>query len=115
MTDTGRKTGRPKLAPDEGRTSRLPDIRVTAAERVYIEQQAAKAGVSVTEFVRASALGRRVVARIGKADEQALAELRRVGVNINQIAHASHLGKVLAGKLDAALDDLKAIMGRLAG
>lgn len=113
MAGTERRTGRPKLAPDEGRTARLPDIRVTAAERAHIEAQAAQAGVSVTEFVRAAALGRRIVARMADADEQALSALNKIGVNMNQIAHAAHLGKVLAGKLDATLSDLQAVMGRI--
>jgi hypothetical protein len=83
---------------------------VTAAERVYIEQQAATAGVSVTEFVRASALGRRVAVRRATADERLLLEINRIGVNLNQIAARVNFTGRLAEDFKDTLEDVQGAM-----
>ena len=113
MTGNRTRIGRPRKAPEEARTERLSGIRLTSAERVRIEELAARAGLDVAEFCRRVILGQRLSERATTADEQALSELNRIGVNMNQIAHASHLGKVLGGMLESTLAELQAVMRRM--
>lgn len=115
MTDTTRKIGRPKLAPDERRTERLAGIRLTPAERVFVEQSAAAAGLDLAEFCRRAILGQRIAARRQRADDALLLALNRVGVNLNQIAHRVNAGRGLPYDMPEVLAELRSILDKLAG
>ena len=86
------------MSKSQNRT-RTKSIRaaVTPEEYVEINEKAAAAGLSVSGFLRACALGRVTPKTKRRAPvdsqilERAIAEMRRIGNNINQIAHASNL------------------------
>lgn len=106
---------RPKKAPDEKRSEQLPPLRVTAAERVFIEEQAAIAGLdSVSDFIRRRALGRRVEPARSAADDALLVELNRVGVNLNQIARALNSDRPERAELSDALATLQDVLAKVA-
>jgi anion-transporting ArsA/GET3 family ATPase len=77
---------RPRKEPDERRDARLPAARLTLDERVFVDAQAAAAGLSTAEYVRRRVLGVRVDPAPAAADEKLLLELNRIGNNMNQIA-----------------------------
>ena len=87
-------------------------VACTEEERDAINKKAAEAGLSAAGFLRACALNK-VTARTKRRPpvdreilEKAIAELRRVGNNINQIARAANMNEPTeAGLLAAALDD----------
>ena len=89
---------RPKKAPTEKRTARLPHSRVTEAELAHVQAMAASAGLDVTEFVRQRVLKGQVspapsgdlAALITEVNRVAVA-LARIGNNVNQLALASHM------------------------
>ena len=115
-TPTPAKTGRPRKAPGE----RLADglrVRMTAAERATVEARAAQAGLHVSEFARRAILGARITtpaaARSG-IPSGLLSDLARIGNNLNQLAHAAHLGRELPDLTRAALIDLRALMDAIA-
>ena len=103
---------RPKKQPHERRSAKLLPIRLTEAELADLHLQAERAGLSLTELVRQRATSGKVTPKRGLADAQLLSELNRVGVNLNQIAHAMNAGGVtspdrvdaLAAKLDTLFD-----------
>lgn len=96
MTDTERKTGRPKLAPEERRDHRLPAPRVTLAELHFVQQRAAAAGMPLADFMRLAVTGTAPRRRAQpKADSALLYELNKLGVNLNQIARAVNRGRDL--------------------
>ena len=71
---------------------------MTPAERAAFEEKAAKAGLSLSAFARAAALGdkgprarRRPTVEAAKLAETHI-HLRRIGNNLNQIAKAIHTG-----------------------
>lgn len=109
-----RSMGRPRKAPEERRDERLPHPRVTTEERAFIEAQAVAVGLDVSEYIRRRALQHRIPPARAVADDRLLLEINRIGVNLNQISKAAHLGKTLEGKLAAALDELHAAMMHLA-
>jgi hypothetical protein len=106
---------RPTKSQDERRTAQLPPLRVTEAERVHVAAQAAKAGLGVTEYQRRRILGHSVTAKRTAADDRLLAELNRVGVNLNQIAKTMNAGRDMPHSLTAVLDELAALRATVEG
>lgn len=116
MTEQKAKGGRPKKAPGEQRSERLPGVTLTPAERHYVELMAERAGLSVMEFCRRAVLAQRVPVRRREAGNAALlAELNRVGVNLNQIAHGVNAGRGLPFDMPDVLAELRAVLDKLAG
>lgn len=83
--------GRPRKEQHERRTASVR-ADLTEAEKVYVQQQAAKAGLSEAEYTRRRILGYAVVspAAARRADPALISELNRIGVNVNQLARAVH-------------------------
>lgn len=104
---------RPHLRPEDRRDERLPTPRVTAAERVEVEEKAAAAGISLTEFGRQANLNARITPRRGSIDEALLVELNRIGVNLNQIAMKVNAGRSLGVDFPAVVKDLRATLKKV--
>ena len=86
-------------------------MRSSPEEVAVIRRKASDAGVSVSELMRAATLGYRLPAsRIQVAAlTKVLAEIGKIGSNINQIAYhlnAGRPGDVMEGSVDAALTEL---------
>ena len=66
-------------------------LRVTEAERTAIDKKAEKAGMNRTDFLVTYAMGKRITV----IDDLTplLAELRRIGNNLNQLDEAGALGQ----------------------
>ena len=87
-----RRMARPKKQDGEKRDE-VARFRVTLAEREYLRAQARAAGISETEYLRRRALGYAVSpARSNLPDPTLISELNRIGVNVNQLARATHRG-----------------------
>ncbi|GAK73413.1 plasmid mobilization protein [Agrobacterium rubi] len=106
--------GRPRKAPDEKRTERLSGLRLTAAERVHVEAQAALAGLPVAEFARRAVLGIKIAPARAATDERAIAEVYRVGVNLAQILKALHFGRGIPNDIADTMAEVRSAMERLA-
>ena len=106
---------RPPLPAHERRDDLLPNVRVTAAERVDVESRARAAGLHLSEFCRRSIFGQKFKPRLSGPQAEALAELNRIGVNLNQIARAMNAGRDLPASLEATLKDVRAAIAKVAG
>lgn len=103
---------RPKKQEHEKRAPY--SIRLTVAERVYIQDQASAAGIDVSEYIRRRAMGYTVPSGKSRQTDPALiSELNRIGVNVNQLAKATHTGrdfvrywKEIGSELTALLEGL---------
>lgn len=105
---------RPRKQPDERRDTRLPAVRVTLDERVFVDAQAAAAGLTTAEYVRRRVLGLRVDPAPAAADERLLLELSRVGNNLNQIARNLNTERpVHRMDFDQTFTDLQTVMVNL--
>lgn len=67
------------------------DVRMTEAEYLIIKENAENAGMSVSEFIRSSCLGKKVIIRKDTIVDmpeirEIKANLGKIGSNINQIA-----------------------------
>lgn len=105
------KGGRPKKAESE-RRRRQYTVAFSDAEDEDVRRRAEAAGLAVRVYVREAALGMRVSAR---ADEQALYQLSRIGVNVNQLVRQANASGRLPelGKLEEMLHMIRTMMERL--
>ena len=102
--------GRPRLNDQDKRTLRLPPIRCNQAELDAIKSRADEAGLSVSEYARRMLCDGKVIVRGTSADFALVDQIRRIGVNLNQLtAFANRTGK-LKPRLSALLDDIEAFM-----
>ena len=82
-------------------------VRLTPTERAELEAAAEAAGVTLSEYIRRRALGRRVVARRALTDIQTLNELRRLGglvkhLALEEVGNPDDLRTALAALREAA-------------
>ena len=105
---------RPKMDPTERRTAQL-GLRLSPVELASIQERADKAGMNVTDFARAAALSRKLPsAPASTVDFETRAELRRIGVNLNQIAKALNARReALPASLVATCEKLDALFDRI--
>jgi len=107
---------RPKKSPEETRTRRVSPA-FTETEHRALATQAERAGLSLHGFARRSLLGQKVVVHEGDAAVfELVRELRRIGVNINQMAHKANMLDQLPFEeyLIEQLDKLDEVLERVA-
>ena len=81
---------RPKKEQHERRDQRF-NLRYTMAEIEHLRAQAQAAGLDPHEYARRRTLGHAVPPAPQRSSDPALvSELNRIGVNVNQLARASH-------------------------
>lgn len=106
---------RPRKDDDHRRTETVA-FRVTPAERMQLENAAIAAGLSASEYARGQALkGRVVVQQSRTLDHAAFDELRRVGVNLNQLARIANQAGRVPRELARACAALERILVRELG
>ena len=74
--------------------------RMASADREKIRALAQKAGLSMSDYVTACCLGKRIVIIDGLKD--VLRQQKAIGNNLNQLAVLANMGKVKFANLDAA-------------
>ena len=95
---------RPQKHPND-RASAAFRIRLTSDERTLLDEKAA-AGVTLSQLIRSAVLGYRLPSP--PIVREAMSELARVGVNLNQLTRLAHT----TGDMPA-LAELRAIRGVL--
>ena len=73
-------------------------IRCTEDERQRIYNKAEQYGLTLSDFVIRSALGKKIVTADGLAD--VLKEQKSIGQNLNQIALLGNMGRLKSVRLD---------------
>jgi lambda repressor-like predicted transcriptional regulator len=94
---------RPQKQTETHRPHRL-SVRVSADELAAFTERVKLAGVNPSEYLRQAALRRRVSvpSAARRADPLVIAELNRIGVNLNQLTKTANS----TGKVPPALDQL---------
>lgn len=67
----------------ENKTTRIP-VKISNSEKEEIRDRAKKLGMTVSAYMRTSALNQRIII---KTDKEMVRQIRYIGNNINQIAH----------------------------
>ena len=77
-------------------------VRITPENKQKIEQRAASAGMTVTDYLTTCALGKKIVWVDGL--ESILAELKAQGRNLNQLTVLANMGRVTVVQGDRLAD-----------
>jgi hypothetical protein len=101
--------GRPKAEP----LSAVLGTKVTASQRADLEVRAHAAGLTIAAYLRSLIGGHRPSSTWPLA-RKAIAELGRVGNNLNQLTKLAHQGRIMVPELLAALTATYALLQRLA-
>jgi hypothetical protein len=88
--------------PDAAKREVKFTVRFRPQDMRAVEDRAAKAGLSPTEYVRRQALCGRVVSDgTRRADPVLVMELNRIGVNLNQLVRkANATGEILSARVE---------------
>lgn len=107
---------RPKSDPTDRRDLRV-NLRVSPVEFAAIQDKADAVGLPLAAFARAAVLSRMPPAASGPAvDFETKHELRRIGVNLNQIAKALNARReALPHSLERTAARLEAVLDRMTG
>jgi hypothetical protein len=100
-------TDMPRPRRAEQKTAPM-QVRLTPAERAELAAAAADAGLTVSDYIRRRALGRRITARV---DLTVINELRRLGGLVKHLTLGSHIDAE-AGR--EALAELREAVARIA-
>ena len=105
---------RPKKAPTDKRSEQV-SLRLSPVELARLQDKADQSRQSVTAFVRAAAMGKPVTVRQAQeTDFELRQELRRIGVNLNQIAKALNARQTaLPASLVSTCEKLDALFDRM--
>lgn len=89
-------------------------IRSEPEELVAIRERATAAGLSVPEFLRRSALSRKIDMR-AKTTAEALRQLTRIGQNLNQLSRLAHIGQFNQEDVSLTLAEVRQVASLLVG
>ena len=103
---------RPRKQPANRRTEAIA-CRLTAAERAQITMGARRAGLTVSDYLRQQALvGRVVVREQRRLDHAAFDQIRRLGVNLNQLTRLAHQTGQIPPEVARAAAAVEKVLGR---
>lgn len=104
---------RPKKDLHERRDQRF-NLRYTTAEIEHVRMQARLAGLDPHEYARRRTLGHAVPPAPQRSSDPALvSELNRIGVNVNQLALATHRGSDFTRYWADVGRELQAVLGKV--
>lgn len=83
-----KSTGRPLLG--QAKKSNAVMVRFSDAQFDIIDIKSSRAGMSRSEYVREGALNATVVGVLSDEEKMLLYELKKLGPNLNQIAHQAN-------------------------
>jgi hypothetical protein len=107
---------RPRKQPDEKCTASIR-ADLTVAEKLHVQSQAERAGLSEAEYTRRRVLGFVVAspAAARKNDPALISELNRIGVNVNQLAKSTHTDGDFIRFWREIGDELRRVLAKLLG
>lgn len=82
-------------------------FRVTESEYQIIKDKALKANMNISGYLTAAALDKRIV--VVEELKSVLPQLRKVGVNLNQLTVLCHQGKITCPDLSSVQKELNSI------
>jgi len=91
--------------------SEIIPLRATPAELKIINEKAAKAKMTRTDYMIASAIGKHI--SVVEDFKPIIAEMKRIGNNLNQLTVLAHTGKIYTLSLEECEQFLKKMYSEL--
>ena len=85
--------------------------RMTSENRTKIKIQAAKSGMSMSDYVTACCLGKQII--VIDEQKELLRQLKGIGSNINRLTVLANMGKVQVIGLEKAAGELSEVSAAL--
>ena len=85
--------------------------RMASADRERIKTLAAKAGMSMSDYVTACCLGKRII--VIDEQKELLRQLKGIGSNVNRLTVLANMGRVQIISLDKAAQELSEVSATL--
>lgn len=101
---------RPKKVGSEKLSTTLPPIRCTITEKALIYARSKKAEMSLSEYLRQMALKGEINIRQSATDFEAVQQLRKIGINLNQQTKKFHQTGFMPYELKALWPKLEALL-----
>jgi hypothetical protein len=79
--------------PSENRREKRVHALFTETEHLQVKASAEAAGLTVSAYLRSTALGQTPKAKPSRVASELVRELNRIGVNLNQFLRMEHRGK----------------------
>ena len=95
------------------RTRRL-EVRISGSDEIKLKQKCYDLGITISDFIRGSINGYVPNIKLNKEIARLSNEIRKIGVNINQIAKkVNSTGKIDIGYFQYEIDKLNSIVDRM--
>lgn len=104
---------RPKKNDIDRLSKSLPPVRCSKEDFLSIQKRAKKASISLSEFMRESALGNKIVIKESSTNFDLVQELKRSGNNLNQLAKLFHSNNQEPFELREALQRHERVLNKI--
>lgn len=107
---------RPKKTADNKRGKPMSFRPASLAEEEAIAEKVRQSGLTASEYLRQAALRSRVVVKQSKSPNvELIYHLSKIGTNLNQLVHNSHIFKKPPESLSKILDEIERLVVEAAG
>ena len=93
--------------------NRRLEIRLTEDELYEIDNRSKKLRMSRSKFLLQAALHQKIIVLDSTSIKQLTSELRKIGININQIAIVCNMGKLECGHIEDTKSEIKKVWEEL--
>ena len=88
-------------------------LRLSASERLELENKAAEAGLKLSEYLRQTGLRKKIRAKVPEINREMYLELGRIGNNLNQLTKNSHIALQQGNEFNIDIQVLQSLTDKL--
>lgn len=101
------------MLPDYKKKTQGILVRFTPVDMIYLRSCADECGLRVAEYIYRAAMNQQTTILLTRDEMTAIADIRNIGNNLNQIARAMHLGKAVEQDIREIIDFITGILRKL--
>ena len=88
-------------------------LRLSASERLELENKAAEVGLKLSEYLRQTGLRKKIRAKVPEINREMYLELGRIGNNLNQITKNCHIALQQGKEFNIDINLLQSLTDKL--
>lgn len=101
------------MIPDYKKKSRSVKVMFSPVDMIYLQSCANECGLRLAEYVHRAAMNQKTTALLSQDERNAVAELRNIGNNLNQVTRAMHLGSDIRSDIQDIVKYITGILRKL--